>query len=623
MLVKAAKRGSERKVQGENGMTKEEIGRQINYLRYKKNIGLEKLCLGICSPVSLARLEGGERLPDYFVLERMIERVGKSVNKMEFAADEEVYEIYYLREVIEMDLEAERYGDVAEGIRYYEELQIAGHNLHKQYIYKMKAILEEYHLNEQESCRCLEEAVCCTLPAFRIERLKDYLFGEEEMTLLLMWLEKRIRLGEIDLTLYGDKILDYIRRTFDDEEVLANLYGKAAWIFMRELVRKEKVIEAAGIGIRAVDILTSNGLLLNLPQLLELLLACYEKMDKRAYEELKAERDSLRWVYETYGKSYRTEQIILWKSYHQREIYLISEIMRQERKLLNKSQEKVADELDMDQKTISRIETGRYKPKRGTFEKLKEYFGIDRGFCSTCLAVEDFKLLEWEREVARKIFYGKYNEAEQLYCRLRERLDLEKNENKQYCLYLDAMFDEINGKITKEELLKQCENAFAVTRGNCSLKDLSVIVLNKNETVIMNYIAKIYGQTDQKAKEIFILEQMLRGFENSKVDLGYHYASVALIYQHLAGKYEEDDQFDKARNIYEKGILFCLKYERGDMLGKFIMENIYTEERENGKKEACKSYYRQTYQLLKLMKMESVQKSLESYYFEDYKESIV
>ncbi|MDE6606886.1 MAG: helix-turn-helix domain-containing protein [Lachnospiraceae bacterium] len=604
-------------------MTKEEIGRQVNYLRNKKNIELEKLCLGVCSSISLARLEGGERLPDCFVLERIMERVRKSANKIELATDEEAYEIYYLREMIEMELEAEKYEEAAEGACYYESLKIAGQALHKQYIYQVKAILaQEYHADVWESCRYAEEAVLCTLPAFRIECLEDYILGEEEMNMVLMWVEQKIRLGEFATALYGTKILDYIRKMFDDDEVLANLYGKAAWIFMKELIKEEKVIEAAGIEIRAVDVLTANGLLLNLPQLLELLLSCYEKVDRRAYEELKAERDSLKWVYETYGKTYGTERVKLWKSYRRREIYLISEVIKQERRLLNKSQEKIANELDMDQKTISRIETGRYKPKRGTFQKLKEYLGIDRELCSTCLAVEDFELLEWEREVARKIFYRKYGEAEQLYCQLKARLDLWKNENRQYCLYMDAMFAEINGKITKEELLNQCEKAFAVTRRNCGMKDLSMIVLNRNETVIMNYIAKIYGQMGRKEKEIYILEQMLQGFENSKVDLGYHYASVSLIYQHLAGKYEENNQFDEAKSIYKRGILFCLRCERGDMLGKLIMENIYTEERENGEKEACKNYYRQAYQLLKLMRMESVQKNLEKYYLEAYRENI-
>lgn len=56
-------------------MTKEEIGRQVNYLHNKKNIRLEKLCLGVCSPISLVRLEDGERLPDCFVLERIMKNL--------------------------------------------------------------------------------------------------------------------------------------------------------------------------------------------------------------------------------------------------------------------------------------------------------------------------------------------------------------------------------------------------------------------------------------------------------------------------------------------------------------------------------------------------------------------
>jgi len=604
-------------------MTKDEIGKQVKYLRNKKNIDWEKVCSGICSDTSLKRLERGKRLPDYFVLERIMERVGKSVNKIEFAADEEAYEIYYLREAIETNLEKEKYEEAVEGICYYEGLKIADQDLHKQYIYKMKAILEEeYHKDAVRSCKYLEKSILCTLPGFQIERLEEYLPGEEEMTLILMWIEQKIRLGEGDITVFGSRILEYITNTFDDEEVLANLYGKATWIFMREYIKEEKLIEAAGMGIRAVDILTSNGLLLDLPQLLEILLFCYEKMDRKEYGELKAQRDSLKWLYETYGKVYETEHVKLWKNYRQREIYLISEVIEQERRLSNKSQEKIARELNMDQKTISRIETGKYKPKHGTFQKLKEYFGMDRDLCGTCLAVEDFELLEWEREVARKIFYRKYDEAEQIYRRLKDRLNLEKNENRQYCMHLDAIFDSQKGKITKEGLLKQYEKAFAVTRENCRLEDLSGVVLSRTETMIMNSIASIYGKSGKKEKAIYILEQMLRGFENSRVDMKYHYASVTLVCVHLAGEYEENDQFEKAMAIYDKTIRFCLRCERGDMIGKCLMEKNCAEERRSGKKEACKNDYRQSYQLLKLMKMESSQKSLKKYYLNDYHENI-
>ena len=46
-------------------MTKEEVGKLLNYLRRKKNIDLEKLCLGVCSGTCIKRLERGERFPDF------------------------------------------------------------------------------------------------------------------------------------------------------------------------------------------------------------------------------------------------------------------------------------------------------------------------------------------------------------------------------------------------------------------------------------------------------------------------------------------------------------------------------------------------------------------------------
>ena len=247
---------------------------------------------------------------------------------------------------------------------------------------------------------------------------------------------------------------------------------------------------------------------------------------------------------------------------------------------------------------------------------------MEMDICNSCLTVNDFELLEWERDVAREVFYRRYYEAERRYQRLKDRLDLGYDNNRQYCLYYDALFDERNSNITKEELLQQCEKAFAVTRGNCRWENLSNVVLNRIETSIMNVIAKTYGRIGQKEKEIYILEQILQGFENSKVNVRYHYGSVALIYVNLAGEYEESDQFDRAIDMYEKGIKLCLSCERGDMLGKYIMEKIYTETRRNGENEACKNSYRQAYQILKLMKMESVKEKLEKFYHNKYNTNI-
>ena len=73
----------------------------------------------------------------------------------------------------------------------------------------------------------------------------------------------------------------------------------------------------------------------------------------------------------------------------------------------------------------------------------------------------------------------------------------------------------------------------------------------------------------------------------------------------------------------EKGILFELRCERGNVLGKHIMQKTYIKERKTEKKEACKYYYRQAYQLLKLMNVKSSMKALETYYKNNYNKDII
>ena len=600
-------------------MKKEEVGKLLNYLRRKKNIDLEKLCRGVCSGTCIKRLERGERFPDFFVMERILQRLGKSVNKMELLPDEQAYKIYYLREVIENNLEKENYVKVINEIAYYESMEIANHPLHQQYIYKIKAILEDkYYLRIENSIEYLEKAMILTIPKFNIGKINEFFLGEEEMTLVLMWIEKESVLKKIDILENREKILNYIRKYFTDEEVLTNIYGKASWIFMNEFIKRGRKVEAASIGIHMIDILVSNGLLLNLPQFLELLLFCYKDVNKTKYQEWKKQIDALKWVYKTYGKKYETKKINMWKNYHQNEIYLMSEVIGEERKLLKKTQEQIANELDIDQKTISRIETGKYSPRKKTFEKLKEYMSIDRDICSTRLVVEEFELLELERNISREISFERYEKAEQLYKELKERLSMEYNENKQYVMYRDIIFDRIKGKITEEETIKRCWEAFKVTRKNCEIENLSKVVLSKYETMIVNYISKMYRKLGDKEKAVYILEQALVGFENSKVDKKYHFASVSIIYECLSCRYEENDQFDKAIEICNKGVLFELRCERGDTIGDYVMQKTYTEERRTGLKKACQYYYQQAYQLQKLMKKESSMNALKSYYKNNY-----
>ena len=84
-------------------MEEKYLGKIISYERRKKRISLEQLSTGLLSPRTLRRIEDGERISSCFILERLMERLGKSMNKMDFLLHEKDYEIYYLRGKIEKE----------------------------------------------------------------------------------------------------------------------------------------------------------------------------------------------------------------------------------------------------------------------------------------------------------------------------------------------------------------------------------------------------------------------------------------------------------------------------------------------------------------------------------------
>lgn len=601
-------------------MDKKMIGNMIAYERSKQGISAQRLSEGVCSVSAIQRLESGVRLPDFFVLERLIERLGKSVNKMEFLYDEGAYDIYYLREIIEKSVEQREYEEAEGALAYYESRPEAGEPLHRQYLCKMRAVMAaEREENHTDAIRLLKEALEQTVPGFSWSCLEDYCMGEGEILLLLLWLQENQESGEELIPVEPDKILQYIEKSCQDEEAKANIYSKAAWVLGTMAMGRQQWREALRLTLRGEEILADNALLIHLPQFLDRIVELEIKCDAKESEAWKRQRDALRKLYDEYGEQWDTGRITLWKNYRQMEVYLVSELFGQERRLIKQSQEKLADVLEMDQKTISRIEGGKYKPKAGTFRKMKEYLQIDRDICTTRIVVEDFSLLELERKIAKLNTNRHEAEAEALFQQLKGKLSLKWKENEQYIKYMETLFDKELGRISQEEAIRRCEEALKVTRKN-GMEQLDGIVFSRMEMFIINYIAMCYVNINEIEKASRLLEQVIHGYENSKVDLKYHYVSLAILYQNLAFNYEESNHLMDAIQMCDKTIMLDLKCKRALNIGFILVERQYSENRMNDDRKSGKDRYQQAYQILKLLKKDRQMRNLQRQYERWYEE---
>ena len=140
-------------------------------------------------------MESGEKIPDILTLEFIFSRLGKSINKIEILFQKSDYVDYCFYQNLETRLEQEETEEAEKIIALLEKKEKWKKPVYSQYLKKSRVILEKEQAYEKKK-RLLEEAIQTTLPDFQIGKTDSYLLSEEEITLILMWLQVRGKMGD-------------------------------------------------------------------------------------------------------------------------------------------------------------------------------------------------------------------------------------------------------------------------------------------------------------------------------------------------------------------------------------------------------------------------------------------
>ena len=600
------------------------IGDIIKYQINKKSIIPEKLTEGLCTTTSLKRLINGDTRQSFFLVERTLQRLGISVNKITLLHNESDDTLLIMREMICKLLVEKAYAKAEYILSEYEMVADLSNPLHLQYVRETRGvILSEGYGKHEEALELYHKAFKAVLERFEVDKLSDFLLGEEEMILLMLMLKEEMKVKNTNISVYARQLLDYVEKQYEDEEVRTNIYTKLAWLLGESAIKNNNYEEALELTLGGVDALTDNGLLIHLPQFLDRLLFLTKDRAKDIYSSWKKKRDALKELYVEYHEPWETEDIRLWESYRQNNIYLISELLRDERDLSGYSQEELAEAIGIDVKTISRIENGKSTPKKATFASIKEHFDLEGDSLQTRLAVDNPSLLEMERDISRLTSKHQYKEAEILFKSLKKQLSMESKVNRQYVAFTEALFDNMLKRKPVEEVIADLENAFLITRNDKHLKNLGKFVTTDLEAKIINMMALCYKQTGHINKSIDLLENLKKGYERSKVTDRNHRIPIGLLYTNLCTYYEEMNRFDDAISLADKAIKYYIKCNRGDKLGFLVEEKTYTNYRMTGDNTTNKEKYRQSYRLMELMKSGENEKApLREAYKEWYGETI-
>ena len=164
------------------------IGQLLWKLREKEGIRQKQLCMGISSLSKYARIEADQQEIDFFLIDRIMGRLGKSVERLTYILPMDVYKIYELRQEVQQKICQRKWEEAEQYLDEYEKNKRAKEPLHRQFIEQERAQIAWLRGESVELvCEHLETAILQTMPEAENQRKTGVLSAEEYKLLLFRW----------------------------------------------------------------------------------------------------------------------------------------------------------------------------------------------------------------------------------------------------------------------------------------------------------------------------------------------------------------------------------------------------------------------------------------------------
>ncbi|MDE6915428.1 MAG: transcriptional regulator [Lachnospiraceae bacterium] len=339
---------------------------------------------GIISIAELSRVEAGEQEIDYFTLQALFERLGKSIDKLEIAVSNSEYESISYRIGIERSIESWDCEKLAKLLsRYYDcECNDSKRPIHRQYKMAMEAMC--CYVQERDYAACMhkmEHALACTSQKDWRQKIrnKQHLCNQE-IRIILVITYCQWKLGSTDgLTVRLEQLGRYILHHYTDMEEQVKVYPHCAWLLGRIYLEQNEIAEACAMCRKGKKVLIENGSLSPLWEILELEAACLERMDRQTeLSRCRKYQESVLFLHKAAGVQFESNMMATFmRSSFQGEFVITNELVRNLREAQGLTQEKLCAEI-CSQETLSRIEKGKRKPNKKKLYQLLKKMGMER-----------------------------------------------------------------------------------------------------------------------------------------------------------------------------------------------------------------------------------------------------
>ncbi len=620
-------------------------GKMLKNAREMLELSVTQLVEGVCSRRTLQKLEDDETECDLLLFIVLLQRLGKSPDKLEYILSRQEYYLermrnWFLTCVFKGNQKwAERVLDL-----YWKNSQGLG-TVHRMYLCRGRAMISywiDHDLEEAEGW--LIQTLESTFPRWNDDDWTDCRISTLELENILSLVRVQREQNKPVWNLL-QRCGRYITQHVTDGEEHAKIFGKYAWLAAQEKLKYNCPEDAITLCTEAIKKLRQYSIEYFLKPLLTIILRCYQEMEKKKEKLIRSKTwiskercrvflSILERLNKYFGEKWYPQNSILCncsqKSYH-----LDYEIVRAERYIHGMTQEMVADGIYRNAKEIGRIERGQSAPKNKHFVKIMEKFGLCKERRGGFVVADSFQALEVRKQIQDCISRYQYDCAHGLVIQLKQMLDMNIFENSRTIQMILNLINMYKGQCSYHKLLEESWELLQKTYHFLPehiTEWFEKILDKKMEKYLMRYLKRkrrqyrvpLKNETDMINQVAILLKRIGKGedaiqlysftiylFHQSDMKEEYRYRSYALLLGNMAADKCSISDSMEALN-------YSLRCGKLGTLGRDYLTLTCALEDKSSNREICCKMIKEAYYLFELSDNKVNREIVKKYYSENY-----
>lgn len=612
----------------------------------------EILIEGLGTKQSLNKLENDQLHCDKLLFDVLMQRMGRSPDKLEYVLRWEEYRVECVWEWFAECVHRGKKKWAERALELYMNKVDSMGAAQTMFVCRGHAMIAYWLDGDMQAAeKWMIQALDATFPRWKEKEWANHRISSMELENMLALVQVRIeqrkqrRAQEVKETQESEAVRtdrellercrNYIEAHITDEEENAKIYSKYAWV-TAELDGMEKEPEQVFLlCAEALERLRQSSIEYFMRPLLRKIMECQtvlqEWRERMGYQwSRETERymqenhyreylDSLQHLHEQFGESWLPEHSLFHnccqKSYH-----LDFEIIRGERLARGMTQEMVSEGVYENPKEIAKIENRKSSPRGKRFTGLMDKLGLEKERRRGFLITDSFQVLELWKKIQGHGSRHEYEEIEPLLEELTGKLDMGWLENRRAVQWVQHMIAMNEAECPCEELLEkdwellqktyclsmermQTPPVVRVRKG----KKIIYRAPFKNEANLINQIGILLRRTGKKEEAIRLLRWTIETFEKSKMKPRYRYYPCGLLWENIA-------KYECSAELSEKALRYELNCGKAGALGDNYLTLACALLDDSSNRESCKTMIRETYYLFELSKNYVNQKVVADYY---------